>query len=52
MKNFKVVVKTDRKSCPYRYRLYLAPVSDTKCTELLDCKTGKFLPCNEKELPV
>jgi hypothetical protein len=51
MENFKVVMKTDQKHCPLKHRPYLAPVSDTKCTELLDCETGQFLPCSAKNCP-
>jgi len=51
MKNLKVVIKTDQKHCPLKHRPYLAPVSDTKCTELLDCETGQFLLCSAKNCP-
>ena len=39
MKNFKVIIKTDREDCPYRYRPYCAEARPSclknkkKCTE-------------------
>jgi len=38
MKNFKVIIKTDRKNCPFKYRSYYATrvsctANDKLCTE-------------------
>jgi len=43
MKNFKVIIKTDRKNCPFFYRPYCAGTRPS-------CQKNKKL-CTEKDCP-
>jgi len=44
MKNFKVVIKTDRKNCPFKYNPYCDEPKKT-------CKVNNFKLCTEKNCP-
>ncbi len=44
MKNFKVVIKTDRKNCPMRFFIGYKRIT-------IKCKANDFKPCTEKNCP-
>ena len=45
MKNFKVIIKTDREDCPYRYIPYCAKTRSL-------CRANNLKLCTEKNRPL
>jgi len=48
MKNFKVIIKTDQKNCPFKYRSYYATRVSCRANELKLC-TEKNCPFKERQ---